>query len=278
MKKKTNKISLIAFGILVAIIFVGTIIIIKNAIKNIPEDKIISDVLIDNFSYDDTDTANFVTVRTDYSEGFKAVNNRGIFAVSIKHSDKSYVEITTTPELQKYVTTTIDEGTLYLEGFSEKGNSQNRKFDKLPKCNITIYTPVCEKIKNEGIGSIICDSISGTNIEIENEGIGKIKVNNIIATNISIENEGVGDVVANIQSCENMEISNDGVGNVTANTNSCKMLEVSNDGFGKITISGNANKANLSNDGTGSINASDLKCANLSTQNVGFGKIITPKD
>ncbi len=179
-------------------------------------------------------------------ESFENICNSGIFNIKIVQSNESKVVVTVHENIMPYVATEVKDGMLSIY-FNTDSSIDEDKHD------IVVYTPYCNIITNEAVGSISCDKLTASSLIINNIGVGKIKLSNVSADQIDISNEGIGKT--DIQ-------------NIKAN-----IVKVNNDGIGSVELSGNTNKAYYGNEGIGRINASKLTAAKIEASNEGIGKI-----
>jgi len=187
-----------------------------------------------------------VITETRKLESFENICNSGIFNIKIVQSNESKVVVTVHENIMQYVATEVKYGTLSIY-FNTDSSIDEDKHD------IVVYTPNCNIITNEAVGSISCDKLAANSLIISNIGVGKIKLSNVSADQIDISNEGIGKT--DIQ-------------NIKAN-----IVKVNNDGIGSVELSGNTNKAYYGNEGIGRINASKLTAAKIEASNKGIGKI-----
>ncbi len=230
MKKITNK--LLFSGL--AVIFVGTILLLLSLF---------------NFLRRDTENPNNNVKETTVRnlESFYAIENNGMCNIVYVQSEKSAVEITAPDKYIGRIETDIDDGVLRIDVLGKIRGRQGEKF------NITVYSPTCKSIKNEGIGKISCDSLYADTLIVKNEGVGSIELKNLSVSHLKADNEGVGAI--------NVEV-------LDAN-----YVRLDNEGVGSVSISGKAETAKLINEGVGSIDASDLDCEDVGISNEGFGKV-----
>ena len=187
-----------------------------------------------------------VITETRKLESFEKICNAGIFNIKIVQSDESKVVVTVHENIMRYVATEVKDGMLSIY-FDTDSSIDEDKHD------IVVYTPNCNIIANETIGSISCDKLTASSLTIRNIGIGKVKLTNVSADQIDITNEGIGKT----------EIQN-----IKAN-----IVTVKNDGIGSIELSGTANEAYYGNEGIGKIKASKLTATKIEASNEGLGKI-----
>ncbi len=231
MKKRTNIILFTGLAVILVIILVLEVVAVKrdnNTIGVTPhEDGMVTDV-------------------RDV-ESFCKIVNEGAFNIKFVQSEKSQVVVTGEEWVMNKVNVDVRDGELEIYNYGYADGAD---------CEIIVYSPNCNEIKNEGLGNITSDSISCTKLKIENEGVGHIEIKKLDANRLHIENSGVGTITFGEIRVESVDVENEGVG--------------------VVSISGIAKTARLENEGVGSIDISGIECDDISADNDGTGKIITP--
>lgn len=233
MKKKTNIILFTGLALILVIILVFEVITVKRDANQ--------------YAVSESEQSGKIVTDVRDVDSFCKIVNEGAFNIKFVQSEKSQVVVKGDEWVMNKVSTEVRDGELeiYNYGYAEGSN-----------CEITVYSPNCTEIKNEGVGNIVCDSISASKLKIENEGVGHIEIKNVGVARLRVENAGVG------------AIDLDGI--------SAESIDVENEGVGSVTIAGKAKTVRLENEGVGSIDATGMDCEDISVDNDGLGKIVSP--
>jgi len=158
--------------------------------------------------YDDNDES-YVAEKVEKRdlEIFDAIENEGVCEIVLEQSYRSAAEISASDYVAKCITTKVEDGVLKISTLP----IDNKNF----KNKVTIYSPTCSAIKNDGVGSITCDSLSTGRLKVDNEGIGNITINNLTATRLKVENEGVGNITLS-GVADSAKLENEGIGKIDA--------------------------------------------------------------
>ena len=201
-------------------------------------------------------------------EAFTKIENKGIFKVQLKQGNSPAVLVETDENLQKLVTTTIENGTLVL------GTKSGVTIHHSTEMNVYITVNNLQSFYNDGVGEVISDgTLNLTTLEFKNKGVGKTKLainckfleaelTGVGATTLSgtvdsaiIKNDGVGNLNAYELIVQKLKITNKGVGN--ADVHAEKTIELKNNGVWNINYKGNATVLKMENEGVGKVNKKD---------------------
>ena len=257
MKKKINIVLFSGLAVIFVLMVVGVLFWFADYDNDRPRHKKIDDA-------DETEK-----VETRELEAFDAIDSEGVCDIEFVQSDRSAVEITAASNKINFIETNVDDGKLKISA-----NLVNKR-NHHPK--VIVYSPSCKFIKNEGVGSITCDSLSTGTLRIVNEGVGDIIVNKLTTTKLKIESEGIGGITV-CGAIENARLEKEGVGTIDLTCSECGEVNASNDGVGAIIVSGVAQHAQLDNEGVGRIDASYLECDDVNVSNEGLGEVVTKKE
>ena len=135
---------------------------------------------------------------------------------------------------------------------------------------ITIYTPELRSLENEGLSTIIIDSLATRSLSIENSGVGAMKLRNLSINKLAVECSGVGGITMSGQAAW-VRLDCSGVGSIDAknlkarrvqgevngvgsiNCHATDTLKATVNGVGSFKFAGNPGVKKLSDNGVGSI-------------------------
>lgn len=156
-----------------------------------------------------------------------------------------------------------------VEGHELNGDTQHDNLD-VENVNITIYTPELRSLDNEGLSTIIIDSLDSKSLAIENAGVGNMKLNNLRTDRLAVECSGVGSISMNgkatwlkldcsgvgsinAQNLKARRVQGDvsGVGGIKCHATDTLKADVS--GVGSFKYTGNPRVKKLNSSGVGSI-------------------------
>lgn len=236
MKKITNKMLFSGLAVIFVLMVAGTI----ASFYAIRENKT-------NDVADETDRTQKVETRS--MEAFDAIENNGMCDIVYVQSEKSAIEITAPANYIDRFETDVDDGVLRIDVLGKIRGRNGEKF------NITVYSPRCRSIKNDGVGKISCDSLCADTLIVKNEGVGSIELKKLSVSHLKADNEGVG--------------------NISVEVLDAKFVLIDNEGVGSVSISGKAETAKLINEGVGMIDASGMECEDVGLYNEGLGTVVT---
>jgi len=142
---------------------------------------------------------------------FSKVDLDGMGHVRIVQSaDNSYRVVLSAPEnYLNFYTFEVENGELEMDMTNKKNNLDTENVE------ITIYTPQLAKIENDGLCSVVADSLRCNQMKVENSGVGSVQLHQLTAKRVSVENSGVGSVtVSGTAEWVNLDCS--GVGHIYA--------------------------------------------------------------
>jgi hypothetical protein len=135
---------------------------------------------------------------------------------------------------------------------------------------ITIYTPELRSLENEGLATIIIDSLTTRSLSVENSGVGAMKLRNLSINKLAVECSGVGGITMSGQAAW-VRLDCSGVGSIDArnlkarrvqgevngvgsiNCHATDTLKATVNGVGSFKFAGNPGVKKLSDNGVGSI-------------------------
>lgn len=103
----------------------------------------------------------------------------------------------------------VDKGELEMDMTNNKNNIDTENIE------ITIYTPQLTRIENNGLCSIVTDSLRCYQLTVENSGVGSVQLNQLMVKRLSVDNSGVGSVTAS-GTAEWANLDCSGVGHIHA--------------------------------------------------------------
>ena len=218
MKKITNKLLFSGLAVIFVLMVIGVLALFSTFDKVKTRDR---EETKEEYADDYLDEQKFETRALD---SFDVIEVEGVCDIEFVQSDRSEVEITATNRIINYIFAEVNEGKLKVSMFYDNSDGVGK---------VVVYSPECKAIKNVGVGSITCDSLSVETLRLDNEGVGKIVVNNMKVSKLRVENEGVGCITVS-GVAETARIDNEGVGMVDVSHLECGDVDVSNDGLGKI--------------------------------------------
>ena len=239
MKKKTNILLFSGLAVIFVLMVVGVLFWFAEFDNDCPHRKTVD--------VDETEK-----VETRDVELFDAIENNGMCNVVYVQSENPKVEISAPGGYINRIETDVDDGVLRIDVLGKIHGRQGENF------NITVYSPTCKSIKNEGIGKISCDSLHVDTLIVKNEGVGSVELKKLSVLHLKADNEGVGNISVEVLEANYVRLGNEGVGSVS--------------------ISGKAETAKFINEGVGKIDASDLDCEDVGVSNEGLGTVLTRKE
>ena len=117
--------------------------------------------------------------------------------------------------------------------------------------NITIYTPMLHSLENEGLSTIIIDSLQTKSLAIENSGVGTMKLYGLNVDKFAVECSGVGSIDAENLKARRVQGDVSGVGGIKCYATDTLKATVS--GVGSFKYAGSPRVKKLNDSGVGSI-------------------------
>lgn len=99
--------------------------------------------------------------------------------------------------------------------------------------NITIYTPMLHSLENEGLSTIIIDSLQTKSLAIENSGVGTMKLYGLNVDKFAVECSGVGGITMR-GTAKWLKLECSGVGSIDAENLKARRVQGDVSGVGGI--------------------------------------------
>jgi hypothetical protein len=172
------------------------------------------------------------TTETRTVSGFTGIDFSTFGTVNVSQGSSESLTIEGRDNLVPLVTTTVRNGTLYI------GMEPNVNVTGLNTGNLLTFTITVKDLSSvniSGLGNLMMDALSTTDLKVSMSGAGQFKLNNLTATTVGIDISGLGNVeIAGTAASANVNIS--GAGNANCPDLQLQTVKVNIPGLGNATL------------------------------------------